>query len=91
MTTFIIVTEYQAFLVAIKQGYQSAQLKTAFAINHKMIQFYWQLGKLILEKQTKSTWGTGFLKQLSKDLHNDLPSVAVLESKLSKNLRIISP
>lgn len=73
MAAFIIDTEYQTFLSEIKQRYQSAQLKAAYAVNHEMIQFYWRLGKLILEKQTKSTWGTGFLEQLSKDLRIDLP------------------
>jgi predicted nuclease of restriction endonuclease-like (RecB) superfamily len=65
--------EYQSFLADIKQRYQSAQLKAAYAVNREMIQFYWQLGKQILEKQERTKWGSKFLDQLSKDLRSDFP------------------
>lgn len=73
MTTLTIDTEYQAFLTDIKQRYRSAQLKAAYAVNREMIQFYWHLGKQILEKQTMATWGNKFLDKLSKDLRADFP------------------
>lgn len=75
MTThFINNTEYTTLLEDIKQRYRSAQLKAAFAVNHEMIQFYWSLGKQIIEKQSKTNWGSKFLKQLSQDLRNHFPS-----------------
>ena len=39
-----------------------------------MIAFYWDLGKRILEKQSKVKWGTNFLNQISKDLRADFPA-----------------
>ena len=71
--SFIMNAEYKNFVADIKQYYQNAQLKAAYAVNHEMIQFYWHLGKKILEKQTQSTWGTQFLEQLSKDLQLYFP------------------
>lgn len=73
MNKLFIDTEYQAFLADIKQRYQSAQLKAAYAVNREMIQFYWQLGKQILEKQAQVAWGGKFLEQLSHDLRADFP------------------
>lgn len=71
---FIIDTEYQSFLSEIKQHYQKAQLKAAYAVNQEMIQFYWHLGKEIVEKQAQTTWGSKFLQQLSKDLQQKFPA-----------------
>ncbi|MBO5630343.1 MAG: DUF1016 family protein, partial [Aeriscardovia sp.] len=33
-----------------------------------MLQFYWELGRDIVEKKAESRWGTGFMKNLSRDL-----------------------
>ena len=33
-----------------------------------MLQFYWELGKDIVEKKAESRWGSGFMKNLSRDL-----------------------
>jgi predicted nuclease of restriction endonuclease-like (RecB) superfamily len=74
MTKFTINSEYQAFLIDIKQRYRNAQLKAVYAVNREMIQFYWELGKQILEKQTVATWGSKFLEQLSTDLRSDFPA-----------------
>lgn len=33
-----------------------------------MLHFYWELGKDIVEKKAESRWGSGFMKNLSRDL-----------------------
>ena len=42
---------YLNFVADIKSKYQSVQLKASCRINTKLIQFYWQLDKDIIEKQ----------------------------------------
>ena len=37
-------------------------------VNQEMLQFYWELGKDIVEKKAESRWGSGFMKNLSRDL-----------------------
>lgn len=64
---------YREFLTDIKKRYHSAQLKAARHVNTELIQFYWQLGKDILEKQTQAVWGSKFLEQLSNDLLSIFP------------------
>ena len=56
MSQLVVEPEYQAFLAHIKQHYQKAQLKAAYAVNREMIQFYWQLGQIIIEKQAQTAW-----------------------------------
>jgi predicted nuclease of restriction endonuclease-like (RecB) superfamily len=74
MSQLILEAEYQAFLTHIKQYYQKAQLKAAYAVNCEMIQFYWRLGQMIIEKKAQTAWGSNFLRQLSKDLQAEFPA-----------------
>lgn len=62
----MIDNAYKDWLVELKQKVRAAQLKAAVAVNTELIMLYWELGKMIVEKQT--AWGSKFLPQLSKDL-----------------------
>lgn len=60
--------DYKHFLTDIKTRLQTAQIRAALAANSELIQFYWRLGKELLEKQKRHQWGTGFLEQFSHDM-----------------------
>lgn len=76
MASELITTkEYRDWLVEIKKRIQSAQLKAATAVNTALLEFYWSLGADIVEKQKNAAWGSGFLKQLSKDLIAEFPNM----------------
>jgi len=64
---------YRDWLIGLKGKIRSAQLKAAVAVNSELISLYWELGKMIIEKQT--AYGTGFLEQLSKDLKAEFPNM----------------
>jgi hypothetical protein len=66
-------TEYKSWLVELKSKIRSTQIKAAIAVNSALILFYWDLGKMISEKQT--SWGSKFLETLSKDLQNEFPEM----------------
>jgi len=68
-------TEYKNWLLELKQKFRQAQLKAAVRVNSALLEFYWELGASIVEKQKKVTWGGGFLKQLSIDLMVEFPDV----------------
>ncbi len=87
MKPLALEPEYQALLTDIKQHYQKAQLKAAYSVNREMIQFYWQLGQMIIEKQAKTTWGSKFLDQLSKDLQTEFPGTAGFSARNLKFMR----
>jgi hypothetical protein len=54
MNNLILDHEYQDFLTAAKEQYKSAQLKAVYAVNREMIQFYWRLGKQLIESSITS-------------------------------------
>ena len=62
---------YKDWLIGLKSKIRSAQLKAAVAVNTELITLYWDLGKMIAEKET--AWCTDFLVQLSKDLKEEFP------------------
>jgi len=78
--------EYHDWLVDIKQRVRSAQLKAATAVNIALLEFYWILGAYIAEKQKTTAWGSGFPKQLSKDLMVEFPD---MKGFSYRNLRAI--
>ena len=64
---------YIDWLIELKQKVRTAQLKAAVAVNTELIMLYWELGKMITEKQT--AWGSKFLEQLSQDLRTEFPDI----------------
>ncbi len=67
--------DYKVWLGELKQKFQQTQLKAAVQVNANLLEFYWGLGKDIVDKQANATWGDGFLKQLSHDLMREFPDV----------------
>lgn len=78
-------TEYKNWLIHLKSRIRSVQAKTAIAVNSALIEFYWELGKMISETQT--AYGTGFLEQVSKDLKDEFPEMQGLSVRNLKYTR----
>jgi predicted nuclease of restriction endonuclease-like (RecB) superfamily len=64
---------YKQWLTELKGKIRSAQVKAAIAVNTELILFYWDLGKMISEKQT--AWGSKFLETVAKDLKDEFPEM----------------
>ena len=65
--------QYVAWINSLKSKIRSSQIKAALAVNTMLIEFYWDLGKQIAEKEI--AWGSKFLEKLSKDLQNEFPDM----------------
>jgi len=66
---------YKLWLADIKSKVRGAQLKAAVAVNTRLLEFYWELGADITEKQEHAKWGAGLVDQLSKDLSAEFPDM----------------
>jgi len=75
MSKIMMTKEYKDWLKELKQKFTQAQIKAAVKVNSTLLEFYWQLGADIVEKQKTSKWGTGFLQQLSTDLMYEFPDI----------------
>ena len=61
-------SHYGSFLSTLKSRIHSAQFKALRAVNKELIALYWNLGKLIEERQVADSWGKGVVEKLSRDL-----------------------
>ncbi len=76
---------YINWIGELKSKIRATQLKASLAVNATVIEFYWDLGKMIADKQT--AWGTKFLEQLSKDLQSEFPEMKGLSTSNLKYCR----
>lgn len=79
--------EYKIWLTGIKQFFLQTQLKAAVSVNSTLLEFYWQLGSEIVEKQRSSQWGDGFLSQLSHDLMTEFPDIKGFSKRNLEQIR----
>ena len=49
------------------------ELKAAVRVNTAMLEFYWSLGRDIIQRKAESKWGSGFFNQLSLDMRAMFP------------------
>ena len=66
--------EYVEWLSDLKQRFQRSQAKAAVRVNTAMLEYYWSMGRDIIQKQAESKWGSGFFNQLSHDMRTMFPN-----------------
>ncbi len=66
-------SEYFDFLNQIKQRIASAQYEALKSVNKQRIRLYWDIGRMIVEKQQQLGWGKSVVEQLARDLQNSFP------------------
>lgn len=71
--SLLLSSDYKKFLQEIKQRIKSARLRAALAVNQEVIKFYWEMGRLIIEKQKDSQWGDKLIDALAVDLKKSFP------------------
>lgn len=87
MSNNINISEYKDFLQELKHKIQHAQVRAITKVNQEMLLLYWELGKMILERQAKSNWGDKVLKQISKDIKKDNPKLKGFSERNLKFMR----
>ena len=71
----IAADDYQSFLKDIKERILSAQYEALRAVNKELIALYWDIGKMIVERQEKEGWGKSVVERLSEDLQKEFPGI----------------
>ncbi|MCF7806327.1 MAG: PDDEXK nuclease domain-containing protein, partial [Simkaniaceae bacterium] len=67
--------EYKAFFKEIKERILASQVKAALAVNHELINLYWEIGSKIHLKQKDEGWGAKTIENLAKDLKSTFPEM----------------
>lgn len=78
---FALSNEYVNWINDVKKRFQRGQIKASIRVNDAMLEFYWSLGRGIVELQKKYGWGSGVIKQTSLDLKNSSVGLLICKSK----------
>ena len=70
----VLDKDYKLWLKELSSRYRRSQIKAAVKVNEEMLRFYWELGRDIVEMKAESRWGSGFMKNLSRDLKEANPT-----------------
>jgi len=71
----IDLAEYGRLLSSIKSKIRSAQIKASISVNKTLLALYWDIGEMIIEKQTEAKWGDFFIEKLAIDLRGEFPTM----------------
>ncbi len=68
--------DYSQLLAEVKERVRSAQYAALKAVNTELVALYWDLGRIIVERQDQAGWGKSVVERLSQDLRREFPGVA---------------
>ncbi len=71
----IMQNNYVDFLGEIKERIRLAQYDALKAVNKELIALYWDIGKMIIERQKQYGWGKSVVETLAKDLQKEFPGI----------------
>ena len=88
--------DYPQLLAALKSRIQIARVQAHLAVNRELIRLYWDLGRMIVERQKIEGWGKAVIERLSTDLRTAFPamtglSVSIRGQVLHRNISPDSP
>ncbi len=72
----VLPDSYSALVAEIKDRIRSAQYAALRAVNRELINLYWDIGRLIVDRQAGETWGRSIVENLARDLQAEFPGIS---------------
>ncbi len=72
-TILAVPAGFPVLLAEIKDRIQRAQTRAIVSANAELVRLYWDIGRLIDERQRREGWGAAVIPRLARALRNDLP------------------
>ena len=69
----ILDKDYKQWVATLGKRFRQSQIKAAVSVNSEMLRFYWELGRDIVEMQAEQRWVDKLVRNLSRDLQNEIP------------------
>jgi predicted nuclease of restriction endonuclease-like (RecB) superfamily len=70
-----VQSDFGSLLADVKNRIQSAQVRAVLAVNAELVRLYWDIGRVIGERQRTEGWGAAVIPKLSRALNNELPEL----------------
>lgn len=68
-------SDFAALLADVKSRIQNAQTRAMLAVNSELVRLYWDIGRIIDERQQREGWGAAVIPRLALKLKNELPEL----------------
>ena len=67
--------DFAALLADVKGRIQTSQTRAVLAVNAELVRLYWDIGRIIDQRQQREGWGAAVIPRLAKELKNELPEL----------------
>lgn len=78
---------YGLILQSLTSKIKEARLRATITVNTQLLHLYWEIGTVILERQTENGWGAKIIDQLAADLKAAFPDMKGLSVRNLKYMR----
>lgn len=68
-------SSYPQLLKEIKEKVRIAQIRANLSVNKELIKLYWEVGKVIVDRQKQEKWGAKVIEKLGEDLQKEFPGI----------------
>ncbi len=79
--------QYTYLLQAVKERVFQAQYQALQAVNKELIRLYWDIGRIIVEKQAQALWGERVIETLARDVRAAFPGVRGFSARNLRYMR----
>jgi predicted nuclease of restriction endonuclease-like (RecB) superfamily len=79
--------DYAKVFTELKQRIESERLRTVLSANAALVLLYWDVGRMILERQDRAGWGAKVIDRLSRDLRDAFPDMKGFSPRNLKYMR----
>jgi predicted nuclease of restriction endonuclease-like (RecB) superfamily len=71
----LLRNEYGRLLAEVKDRIRAAQYDALRTVNKELIGLYWDIGRMITQRQKSPSWGKAIVEKLAQDLQNEFPGI----------------
>lgn len=71
----VVPTAYAGLLGEVRERIRAAQYRALRAVNRELVGLYWDIGRLIVERQQGESWGKSVVETLARDLQAEFPGL----------------
>ena len=82
------LSAYTQTIKQLKAAILASRYKAAALANKELLTLYFNVGKLITEREQQGKWGDKILEQLSNDLQHELPGLKGFSATNIKRMRL---
>ena len=68
-------SDFAALLADLKGRIQAAQTRAMLNVNGELVRLYWDVGRIIVDRQRREGWGAAVIPRLALKLKNELPDL----------------